>query len=283
MAISGLRRASWYDPTTGDVWEADAIGEDGEFYSQELETQDTLPTGEQPYASDESHCEVIVYDRAVVHELEAMQRANQRVCMVAAGVQENIQWYERSLVKVQKRFGFQAGGRNGALVTMHRKGHGQHDIHSAVNLLAPWGWADEDGNGLVDDWKQTANSFNDLSDLTFASGEQQFSSDLNNQGIEGPIGRIVFPVTVDVRMGFDVVSSAGDVEVQFEKSNFADTLRSASVAVLSSGDSPIRVDETLSMTRYGLRIGVIAKALGEMVTVANPSIRVDDSKTYVTY
>ena len=145
MPISGLRAISFFDDTSGSATEGTVvqcndIDEQGEFYTGGLESEERDPTGGPVYAGDESFVEVMVYDLDAIAQLEAWMRAGTRVRMVAAGYQHNIQWYEYDKLEVRKTIFVGAGRRNKATIRMRRMGHGSHNIHGNVNLLAYLGW-----------------------------------------------------------------------------------------------------------------------------------------------
>lgn len=279
MTISGLRKASWYNPSTGTVAQADIISEEGEFYTGPLDTDDRTPVGEQPYGGDESHCELMVYDMDVIEQLKAWERSETRINMVAAGVQENIQWYTPTLVRVEKSYGFNVGGRNSALVTMHREG-GRHTIRSQVNLLSHIGWKDDFGNNFPDGYESSGALQNEL----FENGTFSFETEMN-AGIINEEG-IAFPIVgIPLTFSMGVVSTNATMRASISFSQWdAQVSSTRGATVTGTGRKSVSTEERdqfffierLSFERYETS-GTAS------IEVENPALRVDKSALYSSY
>jgi len=289
MSISGLRKASWYNPDTGTVVQANNLAEDGEFYTRAIEDpDDQTPTGESPYAGDESYCELMVFDMSLLPQLQAWEETDTRISMVAAGVQQNIQWYERDLLSVKPVYPVAAGRRNHINVTMERTGHGAHDIYGHVNLLAHLGttadpWTDEDGDDLAKGY-----SLANTSDRSFFDSKQYYAS--KNNGLSSVLQNdslLVFPIE-----GVSITLSTEIIDLHSENNQIKIRLRSFQGSTISvstdSFDSKGRkkISKSLTNGAYQIRT-VIHKAsnstVEDGVETSNPALRVDGSDQYVSY
>lgn len=289
MSISGLRKASWYNPDTGTVVQANDIAEDGEFYTRAIEDpDDQTATGESPYAGDESYCELMVFDMSLKSQLEAWEENDTRISMVAAGVQQNIQWYERDLVSVKPVYPVAAGRRNHLNVVMERTGHGAHDIYGHVNLLAHLGttadpWTDADGDGIADGYDIQGET-----SLGFASNVQGF--DTQSDGTLAQIRTlkdVLFPIS-----GIDVVFSSKAKKIHTDQTEFrlvseeysGTPIQDDTLAFDSSSRRSInQKTSTLHYAWFLAPLRVPSPSAEETVRVIFPVLRVDGSDKYVSY
>jgi len=287
MSISGLRKASWYNPDDGTVVQANDIAEDGEFYTRAIEDpDDQTPTGESPYAGDESYCELMVFDMSLLPQLKAWQESDTRISMVAAGVQQNIQWYERDLVNVKPVYPVAAGRRNHINVVMERTGHGAHDVHGNVNLLAHLGttadpWTDADGDGLADGYIN--NGFRNLS---FDNNEQSITTD-PNKNYNTLSENFLFPIQglkVLFRIENLSLANTGKHRVRLRTLNYSNS--SLSNYSVTAQVGVVSIDTNLFSSTYLVqtRIAEVENATsGNTFSIKLPSVRVDGSDKYVSY
>ena len=291
MSISGLRKASWYNPDTGTVVQANDLAEDGEFYTRAIEDpDDQTSTGESPYAGDESYCELMVFDMSLLPQLKAWQENDTRISMVAAGVQQNIQWYERDLVNVKPVYPVAAGRRNHINVIMQREGHGAHDIHGNVNLLSHLGttadpWTDADGNGFPDGWENRYSPW----DNTFF-GSDTFEGHAPTNGAKTAVNiNLTFPVAgVSVTLSSKITKIHDDglqrlriLDKDYSGSNLSIHDNNLS----STGPKTIGIetgDNSYSMIVHPLMVQD-ATAQNTKAGVKEPSLRVDGSDKFVSY
>jgi hypothetical protein len=291
MSISGLRKASWYNPDDGTVVQANNIAEDGEFYTRAIEDpDDQTPTGESPYAGDESYCELMVFDMSLLPQLKAWQESDTRISMVAAGVQQNIQWYERDLVNVKPVYPLAAGRRNHINVVMERIGHGAHDIYGHVNLLAHLGttadpWVDEDGDGSAEGYGVYS-----ATNLQFSSNTQQFDtlsdgSDLIiqvNENLQFPIeGQ---EVTFSAEHTSVHPSETNNIYLRQDSFGFS-TLHSKENSFISTGRHLLQLKTKSNMFYFSIirPMYVLQSNSEETVKLKFPVLRVDGSEKYVSY
>lgn len=289
MSISGLRKASWYNPDTGTVVQANDIAEDGEFYTRAIEDpDDQTATREAPYAGDESYCELMVFDMSLKSQLEAWEENDTRISMVAAGVQQNIQWYERDLVSVEPVYPVAAGRRNHINVTMERTGHGAHDIWGHVNLLAHLGttaeaWTDADGDGVADGY-----SISGQNDESFFDDKQYYVT--KNDGTSGIVQNsdvLIFPIeSIEVHLSVELI------DVHTESNQLKIRQRDAQGSILSSETNDFSsqgrnsISTELLPNAHQIRT-VVHKAASSStedgVEISQPSLRVDGSDQFVSY
>jgi hypothetical protein len=280
MSISGLRKASWYNPDTGRVVQANDIAEDGEFYTRAIEDpDDQTPTGESPYAGDESYCELMVFDMSLLPQLKAWQESDTRISMVAAGVQQNIQWYERDLVNVKPVYPVAAGRRNHINVVMERTGHGAHDIYGHVNLLAHLGttadpWTDSDRDGVPDGYETY-----EIEDISFGNTV----TIKNNAGQGILIARILFPIErIYLTYSLRVVSIiSGNPESDIRHRDYKFNLIKRNSVDLEEG----RVSSSIltEPNYYRVKWNIVSDDSAYSISINNPSLRVDGSNKYVSY
>lgn len=287
MSISGLRKASWYNPEHGTVVQANDIAEDGEFYTRAIEDpDDQTPTGESPYAGDESYCELMVFDMSLLPQLKAWQESDTHISMVAAGVQQNIQWYERDLVNVKPVYPVAAGRRNHINVVMERTGHGAHDIYGHVNLLAYLGttsdaWTDEDNNGIADGYDVVgfkSKSFNNNKQSAVSNSSNTFNIlrafvALPIKGV-GSFFRVDnLSIDDDDEQRVELLALDYNLNVLLK-----DTVR-AQVGVKSLG-----INNPSNIYSLECRLANVESPTSENeVEVRYPALRVDGSDKYVSY
>jgi len=287
MSISGLRKASWYNPDDGTVVQANDIAEDGEFYTRAIEDpDDQTPTGESPYAGDESYCELMVFDMSLLPQLKAWQESDTRISMVAAGVQQNIQWYERDLVNVKPVYPVAAGRRNHINVVMERTGHGAHDIYGHVNLLAHLGttidpWTDADNDGVADDFEIAG-----LQSPSFNNNKQSFVSNPNS-GVNVFRSFIDFPIEgVEISFRLENLSVDNDsnhtVEVRGRSYGY-NLLRTFSITA-QVGVNNLVINLPSNHYVFGCRLVNLNDVTSESgIEIRHPAVRVDGSDKYVSY
>ena len=290
MSISGLRKASWYNPDTGTVVQANDLAEDGEFYTRAIEDpDDQTATGEAPYAGDESYCELMIFDMSLLPQLKAWKENDVRVSMVAAGVQQNIQWYERDLLyKVKPVYPVAAGRRNHINVVMQRTGHGAHDIYGNVNLLAHLGWADEDNDDLADGYElqdgMSAKNFG-----TDGNGNEDVQSVETGEKFAEMYAPLIFPVS-NLRLTLSVeitqLHNDGEQQLAIQQLDYNGgntTIKDGPYT--SKGRKSLEVD--IDSFAYTLLNFILATggAVGSLDDIHGryPAIRVDGSDQYVSY
>lgn len=292
MSISGLRKASWYNPDDGTVVQANDIAEDGEFYTRAIEDpDDQTPTGESPYAGDESYCELMIFDMSLLPQLKAWQESDTHISMVAAGVQQNIQWYERDLIAVKPVYPVAAGRRNHINVVMERTGHGAHDIHGNVNLLAYLGttsdpWTDTDGNEIPDGYK---NSYLQAPDFAPNNNEFRAFGRVDSSSIEALVLQLIFPVRgIDLTFssGVERLHDDGETRIAVVQKEFGGgNIRTINVKIASVGRKSITtglVSKAFRIKYQPLRFEAVT-AQNKSGKIGPPSIRVDESDKYVSY
>jgi len=293
MSISGLKKASWYNPDTGTVVQADMIAEDGEFYTRAIEDpDDETATGEPPYAGDESYCQLMVFDMSLLSQLKAWEENDTRISMVAAGVQQNIQWYERDLVSAKPVYPVAAGRRNHINVTMERTGHGAHDIYGHVNLLSHLGttadpWTDADGDNIADGYRlqdgMQAKNFGTI------NGNEKVQSVNTDKDFAELYTEIFFPIAgVNIKTSIEITQLHNDgsqqIAVEILGPN-GSSLSFTSKSYSSTGRKSLA--KKIPVGVYKIKPFLIAT--GSKVNSLDdlhgryPALRVDGSDQYVSY
>ena len=211
--VHGFRRGSFYNPATGTVVQTNHLRASGcSFLQEALDTGETDPTGGLYHGGDRSVLEWTFYDPdgTLYEQLKTWQEATTRLSFVAEGLSRNVQWYETDRLDQCRRVDVQGSASEGradvVYVRMVREGHGTHDIHANVNLLAYLGWEDANGDGVPDRYTPVNLANMDFTTGTFAA-----------YGPAGTAGRlerdIIFPITgaeLTLSVQFDQLHADGD-------------------------------------------------------------------------
>lgn len=146
--ISGIQKISVYNPANGVVVQLNKIS-GGDFTIKEpLESKNV--DGQLIYDGHKSFVEFASYDDTGFDQLESWMIAKTPVRLVAAGVEQNLLWYESSPITVRKNYLSKAGSRNFFTVRIAKE-KGTHSIHLFANLLRSGGkWEDANTDGLAD-------------------------------------------------------------------------------------------------------------------------------------
>lgn len=147
--ISGIKKISVFDPATGTTVQLNNIVPEGLAQIKKPIIIKNVD-GELTPDGDDSYFEFSAYDPEGYDQLKDWMDAGTDVQCVAAGVEQNLLWYESVPLIVEKRYGFSAGGRNIFTVKLAKK-RGIHNILLLANLIRSGGrWEDDDSDGEAD-------------------------------------------------------------------------------------------------------------------------------------
>lgn len=148
--ISGIKKASFYDPATGTVVQCNNLAAEGEFKKDGLGTKNAK--GAEVFSGNDSLLELTSYDIAGSSQLETWMKNKTPIRAAVYGVQDNIVWNESVPIQVKSNYNIATGSRNSIVITMSRKG-GEHNIYHGKNLLFLLkGWEDADSDTIVDNY-----------------------------------------------------------------------------------------------------------------------------------
>jgi len=287
--LSGIIAVSFYNPDTGTVVQIDEDSLSGEvsFEKQEVEPDDTDPTGGWPYVAEECVFEVPIYDFAGFAQLAEWARNDTRISAVAAGVQSSVQWYERDRITVTKDpLVSEKGGVQTYTVTMRRTAP-HPEIYNHVNLLAHLGWSDADGDGQADGYTIRA------SNSRFDRGEFQVvvrtsgghSQVVMKRRIPWPLSGVELALSAFWRRPF----SSGDTEHLVRQLAYAprqvQQVQGDAQTIDSRGErQKITVDTVPQIFRLELQI-IRGRNLSDSdyAAIRFPALRIDGSGEYANY
>ena len=279
MLTHGLHTVSFYRPDTGDVVQLNKLTPDSTVRLALAEGGQTDPTGGEYFPGGLSELDVHSLDLGSFATLKGWMKAGYHVSAVGVGPTGALQWYETDKLKcwLEEVRGKQ-GGRVKMRVQMRREGHGTHNIHFGLNLLAFLGWGDANGDGVADGYQNYQGA-----GAAFADGGQTITHDLQADAFFGDIPFPIVGVTLHASVTYDEVYTARrqiivntlagtTLSNQYTDSTFAGRAPVVS-QVIPAGGFTVRV--TLFSAR-GATLGVPA-------TFRDPSVRVDGSSEYVAH
>ena len=271
--VGGWKKASLYDPATGDVAQINKIAtEHSEWVDEPMRTEHTKGA---LYGGTENRATVGFFesDTALLNKIEDWQDGNTPLCLVIVGEQGNVIWHKPRSVHFVRNIGTDARtGLETHLISLESFGV-PDKIWSGVNLLNgfahvhgfDYGWSDENPNadGIASGWESGVTG-------TFANNEQTIDGDMYIEA--------VFPVSgVDLRGKVAVLSSAGTYNNYILQNDYDD--------VELSSDSESAGTLVSGVTQSGIwkiRFGIEQTASGD-ITFKNPFMRVDKKDRYVRY
>ena len=289
---SGYVAASFYDPATGTVVQ---INEENlerlDFNQSELEPDQSDPTGGHPFVGHLSELELETWDFSGISQLQEWARSDARISMVAAGVEQNIQWYETDRVSVSLNPKSEAGQANTYIVRMRREGHGVHDIYNDVNLLNPYGWrgSDDDSDNVPDAYTSSL-SLPAWNDSDGDGVKERFGGFGATDGGKYTLGRdVVFPVaghTLTLSTSIGVLHEDGDTGIEIVARNRGG---SALQTQLQTFDATGRHSTSIELPPFTYEVTarpVIVQSVTTQATkvqIADPALRIDGSTRFAQH
>lgn len=284
MAVkSGYKAISFYNSDDGTTVQiGEAALERVDFSQQEMEPDKTDPSGGSPYVGDLSELEVETWDFAGRSQLETWSKNNTRIAVVAIGVQGNVQWYNRDRVSISASPKSERGQANTFVISMRRRGQGEHNIYDNVNLLQFKGWEDADSDNVPDDY--AANS---LSSMAFTGGVfEAFGSTSTSSYLSGGLPMPVAGVTVTLSVDVVQLHADGDTRIRIIERDFAgSTLSTSTTTATSTGR--VKTSLTTSPNVYDILVRPVlldnVTSQTTKVRVKDPAFRIDGSDQYVNH
>jgi len=267
--ISGLRKISIYNPSTGVVVQLNHVAPDGDVKIRSpLHIMD--PDGEYVYDGDESYFEFGFYDRSNAYDqLKTWMDAGTGIRIVGTGIEQNLLWRESVPILIEKKMNMGVGNRNFIICRVAKK-RGTHDIKLLSNLVRTGGkWVDADVDEEVDclTFSGTGSrTFFETADPTYQYMTGGASGDTATTGL------IVFPVSgvaLYAKMNQKVQSPSQVWTLYLQIYNYSSLLLTQATA--SSVDSLLSIN--LPATTYHVRI-TISVSLGNNVKFHLPYLGV---------
>lgn len=295
--ISGIQALSFYNPDDGTVIQVDKedLSNEIAFTSREAEPDEKDPTGGHPFAGDYSELEVPIYNFDGIATLKNWSKNDVRISMVAAGLQQNIQWYERDRISIENKLIIGQSGRlNKFVLKMRRKGQGQHDIHGKVNLLDHRGWrgSDENSDGFPDGYDDngawTSPAFTDADGDGIA---EQFAAygPIDGSSAVLRISKLPFPIAgIDVAQSLLVnqLHDDGITKAQLLPKNFNSSILEVNESTFASTGRKSVSGTTPPETFYiqsNILVVTGATAQTAKAAMADPALRVDGKNEFAQY
>jgi len=172
---NGITYVALGDPATGNFVEFTDLTGDLFYETVPVGVGETGPTGSPLQPSDRSVCRFsfLPSDGLKLNQMRQWMNNQTRVHLFALGPGQAIVWNEADPIHMMRRpvTGFVRGRSDVWDVTIERRGHGRHDIHGGVSLLAKNGWHEGSVSGLANGYTHFEPGTG-VSTPSFASGEQ---------------------------------------------------------------------------------------------------------------
>ncbi len=276
--LSGYKAISLFNDLDGVVVQINEenFSSEATLTHTELEPDKKDPRGNSPYAGEEHTLEIPVYDFAGRQQLQEWSRANTRLSAVAAGVQQNLQWYERDRTSIidQTMYG-QRGKINKFLVRMTRRS-AYPKIYSNVNLYAYLGWQDADGDGLADGYYSRA-----LGVVSFQNGIQSLT--FPNTATADFGAEVVFPISgIPLTYAVTIANTIGDLALRAKQLIYdRSAIESNEIQPVDNGRKIINLRSVSQL--WSIRADLFDWEGDEACDFSWPSLRSDSSDKYVGY
>ncbi len=212
MALSGINKIAVYEPVSKTVVQLNKIASDGNFDAPVQTVEDS--TGAGRYAGIDASFDCNVYDATGYDQLKIWMQQQTPLRLVASGVDENVLWYQDSVIVVKRVYLPQVGKLNGFNIKIAYKG-GTSGIKAISNLIL--------GNSLWND----ANLDGKVDSLSFPAGlyNSSFSNDeqiLTSGGAENKVitALVEFPI------------AGANIESSFDSALNQNTINAASLQAL---------------------------------------------------
>ena len=204
MALSGINKISVYDPVTKTVVQLNKIASDGNFDAPVQTVEDSAGAGR--YAGIDASFDCNVYDSSGYDQLKSWMQLQTPLRLVASGMDENVLWYQDSVIVVKKIYFPQVGKLNGFNIKIAYKG-GTNNIKAVSNLILGNSlWVDSNLDGKVDSLTFPAGSYVP----TFSNNEQILTSGGGENKIIYAL--VEFPIVgATVESSFDSVMSQNEI------------------------------------------------------------------------
>jgi hypothetical protein len=274
--ISGFTAFSIYAPATGTVVQVGEaqMSDEAQFTKEEVEPDRTDPSGAHDYAAHHCLFEAEIWSFAGADQLKAWAEDGTPVCVVAAGTERNLQWYEPARLHFTATPVVGAHGETNRLGLRLERKQAHPRIWAQVNLLAHLGWTDDDGDNVADGYL-----LHNASDPVFSDGEQR----LQSSGSGRLQTEIVFPVAQsDLTLSVLPLQDPDDhLQVQLKSFTYDGAHVSLAYHDIQAADLGHRqaAENSGSGSVYKFKVFPLFGS----GTVSNPSLRTDGRSDYVPY